>query len=261
MAIISAKELRALEKSLRKSDPNWRLTMYYARKARDEAEKLAKMGHNVDIQKLHGLIFGGGLKQDIDKLRQQVRQLTTVTEFNVKFDYATYSELKERLRRFNQAVKLHNERVMAEHPNMTIKQLRKANLLWKEKKWTISPVDNQTTADKWAKNILKNVTSANGYYGSLRAQYIDNLMKAIDRKWGEATQQNAGIDDDFKAFIRDMYEKHVPFKLVYEEGHEFLEYEYRSEKGSFIYRLRQLALQWGFVEEYDKYIEEHGLKV
>lgn len=261
MAIISAKELRALEKNLRKSDPHWRITMYYARKARDEAEKLAKMGHNVDINKLQGLIFGGGLKQDIDELRTQVRQLTTVNEFNVKFDYATYSELKERLRRFNQAVRLHNERVMAENPNMTIRELRKANLLWKEKKWTISPVDTQATADKWSQNILRNVTSANGYYGSLRAQYIDNLMKAIDRKWSEATQQNAGIDEDFKTFIRSMYEKHVPFKMVYDEGHEWLEYEYKSEKGTFIFRLRQLAVEWGFAKEYDEYIDKHGLNV
>ena len=243
--IIEAKELRALEKQLRKTDPHWRTTMRLARTARDEAEKMAKKGFLVDKNAVQSLVFGGGLADSVEAVRKQVQGASKVLLGNgltVSADY--YLEAKRNVDRFNLGVRMFN----LYHA--------KAIKAGKIKRFSIgtSPQETQDDVDNWIENVRSNYTSHKGYYGTLRDQYVFNLGRALDSVY-PVVLDSTGL----KEFIKEQLKSKVPEHFTGSEGERAFNYVYEETLDDFISRLREVAIQFNFVAEYDAFVSNNKL--
>ena len=248
--IIEAKELRALEKQLRKTDPHWRITMRLARTARDEAEKMAKKGFLVDKNAVQSLVFGGGLADSVEAVRKQVQGASTVVLGNgltVSADY--YLEAKRKVERFNLGVRMFNLYHAKAIKAGTIKKRY-------EKRFSIgtSPQETQEDVDNWIENVRLNYASHKGYYATLRDQYVHNLGRALDDVY-PVVLNSTGL----KEFIKQMLHEKVPEHFSGEEGDRAFNYVYDERLGEFVARLREVAKQFNFVTEYDDFVNNNKL--
>lgn len=248
--IIEAKELRALEKQLRKTDPHWRTTIRLARTARDEAEKMAKKGFLVDKNALQSLVFGGGLADSAEAVRKQVQGASTVVLGNgltVSADY--YLEAKRKVERFNLGVRMFNLYHAKAIKAGTIKKRY-------EKRFSIgtSPQETQEDVDNWIENVRSNYTSHKGYYGTLRDQYVFNLGRALDSVY-PVVLDSTGL----KEFIKEQLKSKVPEHFTGSEGERAFNYVYEETLDDFISRLREVAIQFNFVAEYDAFVSNNKL--
>lgn len=260
-SLLSAKELFQFQKSLhtgknKRSKINWKKIMRLARKARDEANRLQSKGYTVDQKALRSLVFNPTALLALDSaenVKQYVQRNTEVVlgktykGNDIKTDFYTYNEAQKNIRRFNQSVKMWNER-HAKEIDAGLMEERKI------KKWTVAtqPTETQESAERWLNNVNENFTKAKAYYGALRGTYINNLMLAVERM---LPVQWKGTN--FLEWFKEQLDKHVPQNYMsYKQG-KALTFDYVYSTGDVIVRFKDTAEALGFGKEFEEWVKNH----